>query len=55
MPDSRVDWPYADKAWREFVFIRPLQAPATSIACADRPTRCCPVEDAAAGGPAARM
>lgn len=26
MPDSRVDWPYADKAWREFVFIRPLQA-----------------------------
>ena len=26
MPDSRVDWPYADKAWREFLFIRPLQA-----------------------------
>ncbi|GMU44767.1 MAG: hypothetical protein IT479_16480 [Xanthomonadales bacterium] len=26
MPDSRVDWPYADQAWREFVFIRPLQA-----------------------------
>jgi len=26
MPDSRVDWPYADKAGREFVFIRPLQA-----------------------------
>jgi hypothetical protein len=26
MPDSRVDWPYADRAWREFVFIRPLQA-----------------------------
>ncbi len=25
MPDSRVDWPYADKAWREFLFIRPLQ------------------------------
>jgi|CXWL01.1.fsa_nt_gi hypothetical protein len=24
--DTRVDWPYADKAWREFVFIRPLQA-----------------------------
>lgn len=26
MPESRVDWPYADKAWREFLFIRPLQA-----------------------------
>jgi hypothetical protein len=26
MPDSRVDWPYADRAMREFVFIRPLQA-----------------------------
>lgn len=26
MPDSRVDWPYADTVWREFVFIRPLQA-----------------------------
>lgn len=26
MPDSRVDWPYADRAWREFLFIRPLQA-----------------------------
>jgi len=26
MPDSRVDWPYADQAWREFLFIRPLQA-----------------------------
>lgn len=26
MPDSRVDWPYADKAWREFLFIRPLHA-----------------------------
>jgi hypothetical protein len=24
-PDSRVDWPYADTAWREFLFIRPLQ------------------------------
>lgn len=26
MPESRVDWPYAEKAGREFVFIRPLQA-----------------------------
>lgn len=26
MPNSRVDWPYADQAWREFLFIRPLQA-----------------------------
>lgn len=25
MPDSRVDWPYADQAWREFLFIRPLE------------------------------
>jgi hypothetical protein len=24
--DTRADWPYADKAWREFLFIRPLQA-----------------------------
>lgn len=24
--DTRVDWPYADKVWREFLFIRPLQA-----------------------------
>jgi len=24
--DTRVDWPYADKAWREFLFIRPLHA-----------------------------
>lgn len=24
--DSRVDWPYADRVWREFLFIRPLQA-----------------------------
>ncbi len=24
--DTRVDWPYADKAIREFIFIRPLQA-----------------------------
>lgn len=26
MPNSRVDWPYADRAWREFIFIRQLQA-----------------------------
>lgn len=25
MDESRVDWPYADRAWREFLFIRPLQ------------------------------
>ncbi len=24
--DTRVDWPYAESAWREFLFIRPLQA-----------------------------
>ncbi|HEY6942129.1 hypothetical protein [Dokdonella sp.] len=24
--DTRADWPYADKVWREFVFIRPMQA-----------------------------
>jgi hypothetical protein len=24
--DTRVDWPYAEAAWREFLFIRPLQA-----------------------------
>jgi hypothetical protein len=24
--DTRADWPYTDKAWREFLFIRPLQA-----------------------------
>ncbi|MGN6518464.1 MAG: hypothetical protein ACTHK2_03465 [Dokdonella sp.] len=24
--DTRVDWPYADKVWREFLFVRPLQA-----------------------------
>ncbi len=24
--DTRADWPYADDAWREFLFIRPLQA-----------------------------
>jgi hypothetical protein len=23
--DTRVDWPYTDKAWREFVFLRDLQ------------------------------
>ena len=27
--DTRVDWPYADKAWREFLFIRPLHALST--------------------------
>lgn len=25
MPDSRVDWPYAEVAWREFLFLRDLQ------------------------------
>ena len=24
--DTRVDWPYTETAWREFLFIRPLQA-----------------------------
>ena len=24
--DTRLDWPYADKVWREFLFVRPLQA-----------------------------
>lgn len=24
--DTRADWPYADKVWREFIFVRPLQA-----------------------------
>ena len=24
--DTRADWPYAEKAWREFIFVRPLQA-----------------------------
>jgi hypothetical protein len=24
--DTRADWPYADRVWREFLFVRPLQA-----------------------------